>query len=81
MGVACEDPLRLPSERHAEWEVALAPRDELADATALWARRFGIPPADDREKARHVRFLVSRGYSASVAYKVLRAAGARTDET
>ena len=60
---------------------ALAPRDEVADATALWARRFGTPPADDREKARHVRFLVSRGYSASVAFKVLRAAGAPIDET
>jgi regulatory protein len=60
---------------------ALAPRDELADATALWTRRFGTPPADDREKARHVRFLVSRGYSASVAFKVLRAAGAKNDET
>ena len=58
---------------------ALAPRDELADATALWTRRFGTPPADDREKARHVRFLVSRGYSASVAFKVLRAAGANDD--
>ena len=60
---------------------ALAPRDELADATALWTRRFGTPPAGDREKARHVRFLVSRGYSASVAFKVLRAAGVKSDET
>ena len=60
---------------------SLAPRDEFADATALWTRRFGTPPADDREKARHVRFLVSRGYSASVAFKVLRAAGAKIDES
>jgi regulatory protein len=60
---------------------ALAPRDELADATALWRRRFGAAPADDREKARQVRFLVSRGYSASVAFKVLRAAAVNSDET
>jgi regulatory protein len=59
---------------------ALAPRDELADATALWTRRFGTPPADEREKARHVRFLMSRGYSVSVALKVLRAAGATTGD-
>jgi len=59
---------------------ALAPRDELADATALWARRFGAPPADEREKARHVRFLVSRGFSAAIAFKVLRAAGAAADD-
>ena len=51
--------------------------DELAEATALWQRRFGTPPADEREKARHMRFLLSRGYSASLAFKVLRAAGAR----
>ena len=59
---------------------ALAPRDELADATALWIRRFGAPPADEREKARHVRFLVSRGFSAAIAFKVLRAAGVPTDD-
>jgi regulatory protein len=71
----------IPSDTAKDALASLAPRDELADATALWARRFGTPPANDREKARHVRFLVSRGYSASVAFKVLHAAGARTDET
>jgi regulatory protein len=60
---------------------AIAPRDEVADATALWMRRFGSPPADQREKARHVRFLVSRGFSTSIAFKVLRAAGAKGDES
>ena len=49
--------------------------DELTVATALWSRRFGKPPADEREKARQVRFLVSRGYSHAIAFKVLRAAG------
>jgi regulatory protein len=59
-------------------EAALAPlraRDEQADAHALWERRFGTPPRDEREKARHVRFLLSRGYSMSVALRVLKAAG------
>lgn len=50
--------------------------DEVADATALWRRRFGTPPRDERERARHVRFLLSRGYSAAVAFKVMRAAAA-----
>lgn len=54
---------------------ALAGSDELAEATALWQRRFGDPPADERERARHVRFLLARGYSTSIAFKVLRAAG------
>ena len=59
----------------------LADSDEFADAQALWQRRFGKAPADDREKARHVRFLQSRGYSLSVALRVVRAApGASGDD-
>ena len=57
----------------------LGPRDELADAANLWARRFGLPPTDEREKGRQVRFLMSRGYSIAVALRVLRAAGAIID--
>jgi regulatory protein len=57
----------------------LAPRDELADATALWARRFGTPPVDEREKGRQVRFLMARGYSISVALKVVRAEAPEAD--
>jgi len=57
----------------------LEPRDELADATNLWARRFGTAPVDERDKARQVRFLIARGYSIAVALRVLRAAGAVID--
>jgi regulatory protein len=57
----------------------LAERDELADATALWQGRFGQAPVDERDKARQIRFLVSRGYGA-VAFKVLRAAGASGED-
>lgn len=67
----------------AEVETALAPlaeTDELADAQALWQRRFGEAPANDREKARQVRFLQARGYSLSTALRVLRAAGSRADD-
>ena len=53
---------------------------ELAEATALWTRRYGTAPRDEREKARQVRFLLSRGYSLSVALRVLRASGARVDD-
>lgn len=59
---------------------SLADRDETAEAATLWTRRFGTPPRDQREKARHVRFLLSRGYSMSVALKVLRAAGTKVSE-
>ena len=57
----------------------LSHRDELAEAATLWKRRFGALPKDEREKARQVRFLLSRGYSISVALNVLRSAGARVD--
>jgi regulatory protein len=53
---------------------SMALNDEVADATALWQRRFGVLPKDDREKARHVRFLQARGYSITIALKVLRQA-------
>jgi len=64
----------------ADAQTALAPlaeTDELADAQALWQRRFGVAPTDDREKARQVRYLQARGYSLSTALRVLRAAGSR----
>jgi regulatory protein len=44
-----------------------------ADAmAALWRRRFGAPPANDKEKARQVRFLQSRGFSLSAIFKLLK---------
>jgi len=39
---------------------------------ALWLRKFGAPPANDREKARQVRFLQSRGFGLSAIFKLLR---------
>lgn len=54
--------------------------DEFAQAQALWQRRFGRPPGDEREKARQLRFLVSRGYSVSVAYRILRNVGVRVND-
>jgi regulatory protein len=50
----------------------LAADDELAQATTLWQRRFGQAPADDRERAKQVRFLTGRGYGLSIALKVVR---------
>jgi regulatory protein len=58
---------------------SMAVTDEIADATALWQRRFGVPPKDEREKARQVRFLQARGYTITIALKVLRSAGVRDD--
>lgn len=48
---------------------------DLATAAALWQRRFGEVPADRKQRERQLRFLLTRGFSRSVALKVLRDAG------
>jgi regulatory protein len=54
--------------------------DEFARAFALWQRRFGTVPVDERSKARQMRFLLSRGYALGIASRVLRQAGARVED-
>ncbi len=49
-----------------------APIEDDAAMLALWQRRFGTPPANDREKARQIRFLQSRGFELSAIFKMLR---------
>ena len=46
--------------------------DDDAALRALWQRRFGQLPTDDREKARQVRYLQARGFSLSAILKLLR---------
>jgi regulatory protein len=46
--------------------------DDAAALEALWRRRFGELPADDREKARQIRFLQARGFAVSAILKLLR---------
>ena len=46
--------------------------DDDAALRALWQRRFGEVPADERAKARQVRFLQTRGFSLSAILKLLR---------
>ena len=58
----------------------LGSADELERARMLWKRRFGQPPVDERDKARQLRFLVSRGYAHGVALRVVRAADSIADE-
>lgn len=45
---------------------------ELAAAREVWKKKFGTAPQDEKEKARQVRFLQSRGFSLDVVFKVLR---------
>ena len=48
-----------------------SPDDAIA-LEALWRRRFGMAPADQRDKARQVRFLQARGFALSAIMKLLR---------
>ena len=45
---------------------------ELEAARAVWNRKFATPPQDQKEKAKQVRFLQSRGFSMDVIFKVMR---------
>jgi regulatory protein len=52
--------------------VAEIDTDDQAALVALWRRRFGRAPDNERDKARQVRFLQSRGFSLSAIFKLLR---------
>jgi regulatory protein len=54
--------------------------DETEEAFALWTKRFGAAPKDDREKKRQMRFLISRGYPYGVVAEVMRRAGTEVEE-
>lgn len=44
---------------------------ELTRAREIWRRRFEALPADAKERARQMRFLLARGFSAEVVRRVL----------
>jgi regulatory protein len=50
-----------------------AGEDGASDIGKVWASRFRAPPADDRELARHVRFLQGRGFALDDVLKFLKA--------
>lgn len=48
---------------------------ELERAREVWRRKFSEPASDPKEKARQIRFLVSRGFAAEVVRKVVQGIG------
>ncbi|HVK34008.1 MAG TPA: recombination regulator RecX [Burkholderiaceae bacterium] len=52
---------------------------ELGRARAVWQRKFGAEPADAAARAKQMRFLAGRGFSAEVIRRVLRGAEADND--
>ena len=66
-------------------EVAQAATQSLRDtefvrAHALWLRRFGEPAQSPQDKARQMRFLISRGFAPDVVRRVIRGDGLLTGE-
>src|SRR5690606_30971743 len=55
----------LPPDLVSEHLAALD-RTEYERARQVWARRFGMPPADAAERLRQARFLAARGFRADV---------------
>ena len=43
---------------------------ELDIARAVWQRKFSAAPQDDKEKARQMRFMLSRGFSFDTIFKL-----------
>jgi regulatory protein len=46
-------------------------QDDREIARLLWERRFGAAPQSDKERQRHIRFLLSRGFHLSDAFKIV----------
>jgi regulatory protein len=44
---------------------------EVERASEVWRKKFGEPPVDTTERARHMRFLTSRGFGGDVIRKVM----------
>jgi regulatory protein len=71
-GIAAELKAKGVGAQEIEDALAHASLDDEAALTALWQQRFGRAPANEREKARQVRFLQSRGFALSAILKLLR---------
>ena len=50
--------------------------DDVEVAKALWTRRFGDTPRDDKERQRQIRYLLSRGFHLGDAFKLVPRAAA-----
>jgi regulatory protein len=52
---------------------------ELDRATAVWQKKFGAAPANAADRAKHMRFMASRGFGMGIIQRVLRQAGDADD--
>ena len=52
---------------------------ELARAQAVWRKKFNAPPQDPQERAKQMRFLLTRGFNAEVVRRVVKGEGLEDD--
>jgi regulatory protein len=52
--------------------MALVSGSEIERAQQLWQRKFGVPPADQVQRAKQMRFLAARGFSAETVMAVMK---------
>ena len=52
---------------------------ELSRAQEVWRKKFGRPPEDPQEKAKQLRFLITRGFNAEVVRRVVKGDGLGDD--
>ena len=45
---------------------------ELSRAQDVWRKKFGRPPEDAAERAKQMRFLITRGFAAEVVRRVIQ---------
>ena len=60
----------LPADDIAEAVEAMR-GTELERALVVWRKKFGAPPSDASERAKQVRFLVSRGFAPDVVRRIV----------
>jgi regulatory protein len=48
---------------------------EFSRALAVWRKKFDQPAADPSERAKQIRFLMTRGFNAEVVRKIVQGAG------
>lgn len=65
----------------AQLAVEAIESDDFEIAQQLWNRRYGETPSNDKERQRHIRFLLSRGFHLSDAFKIVpRATSLQSDD-
>ncbi len=55
----------------AQLALEVLEQDENEVAKALWERRYGNVPSDDKERQKQIRFLLSRGFHLGDAFKIV----------